>query len=155
LSICALVSWARRFPDVWLFDELARELRPRADYNELKLRLYAHAWFHLTAQGDNAHLAALFSGGMVTILHRLGQEIRHSYRHGHFGYAAQPSPTYLICRSVEEVMEATSVLRLCAVSGGRVLVPPECAGTTESLSPEAQCGADRMLPDDAAVAAAA
>jgi hypothetical protein len=145
----------RRFPDVWLFDELAREIRPRMDYNELKLRLYAHAWFHLTAQGGNAHLAALFSGGMVTILHRLGQEIRHSYRHGHFAYAAQPAPTYMICRSAEEVMAASSVLRRCVVGGGRVLAPPECAEVISALSPETQCGAERILPDGVAVPAAA
>jgi hypothetical protein len=145
----------RQFPDVWLFDELVREFRPRTDYNELKLRLYAHAWFHLTAQGGNAHLAALFSGGMVTVLHRVGQEIRHTYRHGHFGYAANPAPTYMICRAVEEVMEAASVLARCAVGGGRVLVPPACTPTLSALSPEAQCGTDRMLPGGEAVPAAA
>jgi hypothetical protein len=145
----------RQFPDVWLFDELARQIGPRADYNELKLRLYAHTWFHLTAQGGNAHLAALFSGGMVTILHRLGQEIRHSYRHGHFGYAAQPAPSYLICRTVEEVMEAVSALGMCDIGGGRVLVPPACAATMFALSPEAQCGADRMVLNGEAVPVAA
>jgi len=145
----------RHFSDVWLFDELAREIRPRTDYNELKLRLYAHAWFHLTAQGGNAHLAALFSGGMVAILHRFGQEIRHSYRHGHFGYAAQPAPSYLICRTVEEVMEAVSALGMCGLGGGRVLVPPACAATLSALSPDAQCGADRMVPDGEAVPVAA
>ena len=119
------------------------------------MRLYAHAWFHLTAQGGNAHLTALFSGGMVAILHRFGQEIRHSYRHGHFAYAAHPTPTHLICRSVEEVMEAVSVLGMCAVGDGRVLVPPACAATVSALSPQAQCGADQTLPDGEAVPAAA
>ena len=145
----------RNFPDVWLFDELAREIRPRATFNELKLRLYAHTWCHLTVQGGNAHLAALFAGGMVAILHRVGQEIRHSYRHGHFAYAAHPAPTYLICRTVEEVMEAASVLRTCVIGAGRVLASAHCAQTVSALSPETQCAGQPMLPDTVPAAAAA
>ena len=69
------LALVRSFPEVWLFDELVAEIRPRTGYNEFKLRLYAHTSCHITVQGGNAHLAALFSGGLVAILHRFGQEI--------------------------------------------------------------------------------
>jgi hypothetical protein len=67
----------RHHKDVEIFDEMAASLGHVMPYNETKLRLYAHADFHITVQGGNAHLLLLFSGGMVAILHRAGQERRH------------------------------------------------------------------------------
>ena len=77
----------RQHAQVEIFDEMAASLAHIMSFNETKLRLYAHADFHITVQGGNAHLLSLFSGGMVAILHRAGQEVRHSYAHGHFIYA--------------------------------------------------------------------
>ena len=136
------------FPDVLVFEEMAAALLPGMDYNEAKLRLYAHAHFHLSVQGGNAHMGALFSGSLVSILHRVGQEIRHSYRDGHFTYAANPAPTYLICRDLGELGRAAEVMRQGVVVDGRVLLPPDAAAQVMALSPGVQCGADKMLPAD-------
>ncbi len=140
------LALARRFPDIWLFDELAAEIRPRASYNELKLRLYASAWSHITVQGGNAHLAALFSGALLAIFHRFGQEIRHSYRDGHFAYAAQPTPTCLICRTAGQVADTIPIFRDALLQGERLLISPDHASRVATLLPQAQCGPDRMMP---------
>jgi len=138
------LALVRRFPDIWLFDELAAEIRPRASYNELKLRLYANAWCHITVQGGNAHLAALFSGALMAIYHCFGQEIRQSYRDGHFAYAAQPAPTCMICRNADQVANAAAILRGCTITDGHALIAPEYAARAVALSPQAQCGPERM-----------
>ncbi|MBV9537997.1 MAG: hypothetical protein JOY70_03575, partial [Acidisphaera sp.] len=114
--------------------------------NEAKLRLYAHADFHITVQGGNAHLLPMFPGGMVAILHRFGQEIRHSYRHGPFAYASATRPRWLICRDAEELWLTVPLFRDALLADGQVLLPPCHAHTVRALSPAAQCGADRMLP---------
>lgn len=140
------LALVRRFPDIWLFDELAAEIRPRASYNELKLRLYAHAWCHITVQGGNAHLAALFSGALLTIFHRFGQEIRLSYRDGHFAYAVQPPPICLICRTAGQVADTIPIFQDALLQNERLLISPNHASRVATLSPQAQCGPDRMLP---------
>jgi hypothetical protein len=138
----------RQFPNIWLLDDLVEGLRDVVSYNEIKLRLLASSWFHLTVQGGNAHLAALFSGTLVTVLHRFGQEIRHTYRHGHFGYAANPTPAWLICRSEAEVSAALPVLADSRLIAGRAVPSPVHAAIVEALSPDQQCGHDRMGPTD-------
>jgi hypothetical protein len=136
----------RRHRSVLLFEDIASAMAEELSYNELKLMLYASSYFHLTVQGGNAHLAALFSGSLVAILHRFGQEILHSYAAGHFQYASNPRPEYLLCRSEEELMLALDVFPQSVVAGGRVLLPAEAAPIMEAFSPSAQCGAERMDP---------
>jgi hypothetical protein len=70
------------FPDVTIFEELAAQLAPAYGYNQLKLMLYANTYFHITTQGGNAHLAALFGGSLMLVYHLAGQELHHSYRAG-------------------------------------------------------------------------
>jgi hypothetical protein len=129
----------RRHPEVELFDELAAALAHAMPYNEAKLRLYAHADFHITVQGGNAHLLSMFPGGMVAILHRAGQEIRHSYAHGHFSYAANPRPRWLICRDESALLDSLPLFRDAVMADGQVLLPPLHAATVRRLSPAAQC----------------
>jgi len=137
-----------RHPQVEVFDDIAAQLGGAMSFNEAKLRLYAQTRFHLTVQGGNAHLISLFSGGLHAVLHRMGQEIRQSYATGHFGYAATPPPTWLICRTEAELRATLPVFRDAVVAADRVLVAPAQADVVAALSPHAQCGADRMLPPD-------
>lgn len=140
----------RRHPEVELFDEMAATLAHAMPYNEVKLRLYAHADFHITVQGGNAHLLSLFSGGLVAILHRLGQEIRHSYLHGHFSYAASPPPRWLICRDAAQLARCIPLFQEAQMVAGQVLLGPRHAGTVQALSPAAQCGDERCPAETAA-----
>jgi hypothetical protein len=136
----------RRRPSVLLFEDFVGAMAHELSYNELKLMLFASTHFHITVQGGNAHLASLFPGSLVGILHRFGQEVAHAYEHGHFRYAANPRPDYLICRSEEEMMLALDVFARAVVMGGRVMIPADVADAAEALSPAAQCGAGRMDP---------
>jgi hypothetical protein len=123
---------------VEIFDEIAAALAHHIPYNETKLRLYAHSNFHITVQGGNAHLLSLFSGGMVAILHRAGQETRHSYARGHFRYAAAPPPQWLICRSEADVESCIPLFRDAGLVEGQVVLERCHAGTMQRLSPTAQ-----------------
>ncbi len=140
------LALVRDHPEVLLFEDVVAAAADEYSYNRLKLMLYASAHFHLTVQGGNVHLAALFAGSLIGVLHRFGQEIRRSYAHGHFRHAANPRPDYLICRSGEELMLALDVFADSRLSDGRVLLPPDQSGTLTALSPALQCGPDRMLP---------
>jgi hypothetical protein len=133
----------RRHGRVEVFDEMAASLADAMSYNEAKLRLYAHADFHITVQGGNAHLLSMFSGGMVAILHRAGQETRHSYAHGHFSYAAAPPPRWLICRTEADVLRCVPLFRDAVLANGQVLLPPAHAATLRALSPTSQNEAAR------------
>jgi hypothetical protein len=136
----------RRHPSVLLFEDLVAAMAHELSYNELKLMLYANTHFHITVQGGNAHLASLFQGSLIGILHRFGQEIAHAYQHGHFQYAANPRPDYLICRSEEELLLALDVFARSTVICGRAIMPADAADIAAALSPEAQCGAEYMDP---------
>lgn len=109
-----------RFSDVRVFDDVAAQLAPVYGYNELKLMLYANCFLHITVQGGNAHLAALFGGSLILILHRAGQEIRYSYRHGHFAHAAHPTPHVLVAQDDEEFLRGVQRVARAAMADGRV-----------------------------------
>jgi len=104
------------FPETQIFEDLAADLSPTYTYNQLKLMLYAVTHFHVTTQGGNAHLAALFSGSTILIYHRAGRELSHSYRFGHFANAATPPPTLLIAQNPEEFSVALGALSKQAFS---------------------------------------
>jgi hypothetical protein len=130
------LALVRDHPRVEIFDEIAVSLAEAMPANEVKLRLYAQTYHHITVQGGNAHLLSMFSGGVVAILHRAGQEIRHSYAHGHFTYASSPPPRWLICQSDEDVQRCIPVLRSAVLVDGQILLPPALAATARALSPE-------------------
>ena len=132
------LSLLKRHPAVEIFDEMATTLSSAMSYNELKLRLYAHADYHITVQGGNAHLLSMFRGGMVAILHRAGQEIYHSYARGHFTYAAAPPPRWLICRNEADIARCIGLFQSAIAIDGQVLLPLDCAPTVLDLSPNAQ-----------------
>jgi hypothetical protein len=110
-------SVLRRHPEVIDFHQMLES--SAYDYNELKLRLYASTHVFFTVQGGNAHLCSLFSGSLVVILHRAGQETKYSYAHGHFQYAANPAPTYLIAGNVPDFVRAAEAAEHVVWDHGR------------------------------------
>ena len=113
------------FPDVILFEDLAAQLAPLYGYNQLKLMLYAKTYFHITTQGGNAHLAALFGGSLLGIYHRAGQELRHSYHAGHFTHAAHPTPTLLIAQDPAQYEAMLPLFAAARLIGNRVHLHPD------------------------------
>jgi hypothetical protein len=140
----------RNHPRVEIFDEMAAVLAHAMPANEVKLRLYAHTYCHVTVQGGNAHLLSMFSGGVAAILHRAGRETRHSYAHGHFTYASSPPSRWLICRTDGDVQRCIPVLRSAVMVDGQMLLSPAHAATVRALAPAAQSepapGRDRFPP---------
>jgi hypothetical protein len=129
----------RNHPGVEIFDEMAELLAQSMPANEVKLRLYAHTYRHITVQGGNAHLLSMFSGGIAAILHRAGRETQHSYAHGHFTYASSPPSRWLICRTDSDVQRCIPILRSAILVDGQMLLPLAHAATVQALSPAAQC----------------
>jgi hypothetical protein len=136
----------RNHPDVVIFDDLSEAFAPDLSYNEVKLRLYADAHFHITVQGGNAHLLSLFKGGMVAIYHRAGQEIFHSYARGHFSYAASPPPLWLICRDAVELLGSLPLFRVARLAGDEIMLPGDEADVAAALSPDAQLQSRASVP---------
>ena len=122
------------FPEVVIFEDLAAALSDTYSYNQLKLMLYAGTYFHITVQGGNAHLAALFSGGLMLIYHRAGHELRHSSQSGHFACAAEPAPTLLIAREPEQFSDALQLFDCAHLVAGRVYLEPEDSVLAMSLA---------------------
>ncbi len=116
-------SVLRGHPEVVDFHDLLAH--HDVSYNELKLRLYASTRLFFTVQGGNAHLCSLFGGSLVVILHRAGQETKFSYAHGHFQYAADPAPIYLIASSVADFMVAATAVEDVVWAEDRVLLGPQ------------------------------
>lgn len=98
----------RDYADVLVFDDLLA--RTRIDYNQLKLMLFASSNRFLIIQGGNTHLASLFPSSVSVFLHIKGQETDYSYANGHFQYASNPKPIYLICRNASEFKEASQAI---------------------------------------------
>jgi hypothetical protein len=121
------------FPEVKIFEDLAAQLSDCYSYNELKLMLYANAYFHITAQGGNAHLAALFGGSLILIYHCAGQELKYSYLSGHFAYAATPAPTLLIAQNEPAFLAALPQFSSAGVIGDRVHFNSAKVSATQSL----------------------
>lgn len=134
----------RRHGSVLLFEDFVSVMAGTKSYNELKLMLYANTYFYLTVQGGNAHLISLFGGSLVGIFHRLGQEILHSYAGGHFQYASNTAPLYLIARSQEALERVIGVLQTGQLICGRATPSVEMAEIAESCLPLVPCGRDRM-----------
>lgn len=135
-----------RFPEVEAFDDIAEALSGTMSYNEAKLRLYAETRFHITVQGGNAHLLSLFSGGLVAIYHRAGQELRHSYAQGHFSYAASPPPHWLICRDPQDLARCVPLFAGAEMVDGRLVAHAAHASVLRALAPRSTTPHGMVVP---------
>jgi len=137
-----------RFPEVEAFDDIAEALSGTMSYNEAKLRLYAETRRHITVQGGNAHLLSLFSGGLVAIYHRAGQELRHAYARGHFAYAASPPPSWLICRDPGDLRQCLPLFASAEMVDGQAVAPATHADLMRALSPGSAASHGVIVPPE-------
>jgi hypothetical protein len=101
-------SLLREHPGVLSFQELVRDRRDLS-YNEVKLMLFSDCRHFISSQGGGGYLAALMPGNVMLLMHRCGSEVRHSYVHGHYKYAANPSPTLLVASKTRELLDALPI----------------------------------------------
>lgn len=68
------------FPEVLVMEDVAAA-NPNLSYNEVQLRVFAHARHFICVQGGNAIVAGYFAeGGDIIVLHKEGQELlAHEY----------------------------------------------------------------------------
>lgn len=127
-----------RFPDIVLFDDLFETHRSETgadDINAFKNALCSRSFRFITSQGGGAHHLAYFSGSVMIILHRRGKEEEMAYADGFYNYLANPAPIRLCCRTEEDLVEASSVMRGSEVVDGRIFLTTQAAAITARHSP--------------------
>lgn len=115
---------AKDHKDVIIFGDYVAA-RKKANYNDLKLKIFSNSYYFITTQGGNAHMASLFPGSLVIVLHKAGKEITGSYSSGVFQYLTNQAPHYLITRNTPDFMEATQALTDSEVIEGEVFLGPK------------------------------
>lgn len=105
------------------------------DINTFKNMLYRSCHHFITTQGGGAYQIAMFSGSVMIILHRRGNEEDWAYGHGHFGFMAAVPPVRVVCRDTAGLLEALPLLHHTKITGDRVLLDPENAPLLEKFSP--------------------
>ena len=112
------------YPDVITIDDLLDKAEGKETFNSLKLKIFASCHRFLIVQGGNVHLASLFPGSVVVVLHRRGSEIEHSYAAGHFRYASNPRPTLLICRNEDDFLAGADAIQNLRVIAEQAWLAP-------------------------------
>lgn len=117
----------RSTPGVLDFEDLFRAAVVdgfRGGVNSFKNLLYARSYHFMSVQGGGAHHCAMFSGSMLAVLHKRGREIQGAYDSGYYGFAANPPPVRLICRSAGHLLVAATVMQSARVVAGRAFPEP-------------------------------
>lgn len=125
-------------PQVHLFDDLFRDwmaVSATADINRFKNILCSRCHRFITTQGGGAHHLAYFSGSLMIVLHRRGDEELGAYTDGFYSFISNPAPLLACCRTEEELMSAVPVILGSKTIGGRIVVEPTQSDVLERLSP--------------------
>lgn len=115
---------AKEHKEVIVFADYAAS-KTNSNYNELKLNIFSNAYYFITTQGGNAHMASLFPGSLVIVLHKAGREIKGSYAKGVFQYLTHRTPHYLITRNTSEFVAATEALHDSEIIEDEVFLGPK------------------------------
>ena len=110
----------RAHPDVTIFDELLLR-HDDFDYNTLKNIVYSHCFHFISSQGGGAAHCAMFSGSLVAILHRRGEEIKFAYSAGAYTYLANPRSTVLVCGRPQGLLDLIPVFEQAFAFNGPCL----------------------------------
>lgn len=125
-----------RFPGVFVFDDLYKGQTEVANVNAFKAGLYARCFRFITVQGGGAHQIAQYSGSVMVILHRLGDEMRFAYAHGCYTFMTSPAPLLLTCAYESELKAAVGALLRSNLRDGRISLDSADADLARRLSPE-------------------
>lgn len=132
----------RKHPEVKIFEEVISSY-PSFDYNTLKNIIYSKCYHYITSQGGGSHHCAYYSGSLLAILHKRGEETGFAYAQGFYRYLSNPTPLCVICKTDEQLRQSLPIFRNAPVVGDRVVIPPELAATISPLLPA-------KIPDAAA-----
>jgi hypothetical protein len=124
---------ALQHPEVIIFGDYVQKLG--AKYNDLKLKVFSNTYHFITTQGGNSHMAALFPGSLVIILHVRGGETKVAYKNGVFQYLTNNTPSYFITKNSTDLLEACQSLTDAEVVAGRLLLGPRGVQLYKKFNP--------------------
>jgi hypothetical protein len=125
-----------RHPTVLSFEGLYRHRSQAYDLNTLKNAIYSRCYHFISVQGGGAHHIALFSGSLMAILHRYGQESRWAYSSGYYGFMADPPPIRAICSNDQDLDSVIPIFSNSNFIGGKLRVDDAVKHLLQRLSPE-------------------
>ena len=132
--------------NVWLFDDLYDEHKRRGgdqDLNTFKNVLYSRCHHFISSQGGGAHQIALYSGSLMTVLHRKGSEEKWAYSEGYYNFMARVPPILAVARNDQDILSALPLYVGTTVLDDRTYLAFGAAAILEQLSPK------RMVPPPA------
>lgn len=127
-----------KYDDVHGFDDLYKkhiELGGTQDINTFKNVLYSRCYHFMSSQGGGAHQIALYSGSVLSVMHRMGKEELWAYDEGYYGFMATIPPIRAICRDEQDMLRSVDLFADSQVVDRRVLVARSAFETVEYLSP--------------------
>ena len=123
-----------RHPEVLIFEDLL-DRHPEFDYNTLKNAIFSKTHLFIASQGGGTYHSSLFSGSLLAINHKSGQEVRFSYAEGFYRLASNPAPVLLICGSDQQLERSLDVFVNSEAVDGRLLISPAVANVVAELKP--------------------
>jgi hypothetical protein len=114
-----------RHPEILCFDDLyAAHLAQGGtqDINTFKNVIYSRCYRFISSQGGGAHQIALFSGSLLAVLHRKGEEEYWAYGDGYYGFMAAVPPIRAICRTEDDLKSALPLFVNSAMAEDRLLL---------------------------------
>lgn len=112
----------RQFPRVSLFEDLLEAHGQGLDTNQMKNLIYSQCHRFITVQGGGAHHIAMYSGSLMLIAHRAGNECFGAYDEGYYNFMAPVPPVRMICTSPKELIAASAALEDCVWITDRIHV---------------------------------
>lgn len=112
-------------PDVWPFDDLYAAYKATGgpdDFNTFKNVLYSRCYRFISVQGGGAHHIACFSGSLLMVLHRKGNEDRWAYRDGYYRFVSNPAPRLAVCCNDAELIQGLDLFIDSAVCDRQILL---------------------------------
>lgn len=121
--------------EVILFDDIVRNNK-EYDLNTVKNIIYSRCYRFLSVQGGGCHQIAMFSGSLISILHRRGQETNLAYKNGYYNILCNPSSIRTISTNMNEVKLSFNLFIRTSVFEDRILINPEHKNILDLLSPK-------------------
>ena len=104
------------------------------NYNQAKLEVLAKSHLFVAAQGGGAHLLACFGQSLLLVLHNVGPEYPHAYRHGPYKYLSSIPPLLLVAKDTEELNAAIEMVGNVRMQDSKLQLPASAGDVVKRLS---------------------
>ena len=128
----------QRHPEILCFDDLFADHRAQGgsyDLNTFKNVLYSRCYRFISSQGGGTYQIALYSGSLLVVLHRRGEEEHWQYGDGNYSFMAAVPPILAICRTVDDLVRSLPLFQNTVTTEDRILLAAGSAPLLAELSP--------------------